>query len=127
MARLHADYAALPVIQPQLQRMHAAYTAKPEAKCGDCQRVASSRQMGRADVRGVPARNTQAGVLVGGLDGVRDVGGEAMSRPRMKPIKPIGRDKTGVLIPTSAFDSLMANDAAWRALLRLPWAGIWYA
>jgi len=51
---------------------------------------------------------------------VRDVGAEAMSRPRMKPIKPLGRDKTGVLIQVSAYDSMAANDAAWRALLRLP-------
>ncbi len=43
-----------------------------------------------------------------------------MSRPRTKPIKPTERDATGVVIPVSAFDSLMANDAAWRALLRLP-------
>ena len=38
----------------------------------------------------------------------------------MKPIKPLERDRSGVLIPAGAFDSLMANDAAWRALLRLP-------
>ncbi len=31
-----AEYAALPPIQPQLQRMHKAYTAKPDARCGDC-------------------------------------------------------------------------------------------
>lgn len=43
-----------------------------------------------------------------------------MSRLRMKPIKPTERDATGVVIPAGAFDSLMANDAAWRALLRLP-------
>ena len=54
------------------------------------------------------------------MDGVRDVGGATMSRPRMKPIKPLERDRSGVLIPAGAFDSLMANDAAWRALLRLP-------
>lgn len=47
LARLHADYAALPVIQPQLQRMHAAYTAKPEAKCGDCQACRKLQANGR--------------------------------------------------------------------------------
>lgn len=40
-----------------------------------------------------------------------------MSRPRTKPIKPTSRDETGVVIQNSAFDSLMASDAAWRALL----------
>jgi hypothetical protein len=43
-----------------------------------------------------------------------------MARPRTKPVKIIERDRTGVVIPVSAFGSLMVNDAAWRALLRLP-------
>jgi len=42
-----AEYAALPPIQPQLQRMHAAYTAKPEAKCGDCQACRKLKANGR--------------------------------------------------------------------------------
>lgn len=43
-----------------------------------------------------------------------------MSRPRTRAIKPIERDTTGVVLSASAFDSLMANDAAWRTLLRMP-------
>ena len=31
-----AEYAALPAITPQLERMHRAYTLRAEDRCGDC-------------------------------------------------------------------------------------------
>lgn len=44
---LLAKYAALPPIQPQLERMHKAYTEKPDARCGDCKACRKLQANGR--------------------------------------------------------------------------------